>query len=70
MARDLSLELPGLTVDVEDAVAKKVGESSTGNVAFFVIWEVGLEDMLDHGGVAGEDLVGCVGAAENDGGGG
>ena len=37
---------------------------------FRIIREVGLEDMLDHGGVAGEDLVGCVGAAENDGGGG
>ena len=36
MARDLSLELPGINADVEDAVAKKVGESSTGNVAFFV----------------------------------
>ena len=50
-------------------MAKKVGESSIENVAFSVVREVGLEDVLDHGGVAGEDLAGGVVASENKGGG-
>ena len=67
MARDLSLELPGVAVNVEDAVAKKAGESSIKNVAFSVVREVGLEDVLDHGGVARDDVAGGEGLAENEG---
>ena len=63
------MELPGVAVNVEDAMTKKVGESSSKNVAFSVVREVGLEDVLDHGGVAGEDLAGGVVASENKGGG-
>ena len=68
MAGDLSLELPGLTVRVEDTVTEKVGEGSIESVAFFVVVEVGLEDVLDHNGVACEDLACSVGAAEDVGG--
>ena len=64
---DLSLELPGLTVDVEDAIAKKVVYSSTGIFAFSVVIEVGHEDVLDHGGVAGDYVAGGEGLAENEG---
>ena len=64
---DLSLELPGLTVDVEDALAKKIVESSMGIFAFSVVIEVGHEDMLDHGGVARDDVAGGEGLAENEG---
>ena len=63
------MELPGVAVNVEDAVAKKVGESSIENVAFSVVREVGLENVLDHGRVAREDLAGGVVASENKGGG-
>ena len=64
---DLSLELPGLTVDVEYALAKKVVNSSTGIFAFSVVIEVGHEDVLDYGGVAGDDEAGGEGLAENEG---
>ena len=64
---DLSLELPGLTVDVEDALAKKVVESSMGIFAFSVVIEVGHEDVLDHGGIAGDDVAGGEGLTDNEG---
>ena len=70
MASDLSLELPGLiTVEVEDSMAEKVCESRMKSLAFSIVLEVGLKDVLDHRGVAGEDLAFGVGAAENEGGG-
>lgn len=56
VARNLSLELPGLPIDVEDAVAKKIEENTYGERAFLVVVEVGLEHVLDVGRVCSQDL--------------
>lgn len=67
VARDLSLELPCISVGVEDAVAEKIFEGGVCEVTFGVDVEVGLEDVLDDGGVGGEDLAPAEGSAEDEG---
>ena len=67
VARDLSLELPGVGVGIEDSVAEKILEGGVCEVAFGVDVEVGLEDVLDDGGVGGEDLAPAKGSAEDEG---
>ena len=67
VARDLSLELPGLGVGIEDAVAEKIFEGGVCDVTFGIDVEVGLEDVLDDGGVRGEDLAAAEGSAEDEG---
>lgn len=59
-----------MAVGVEDTVAKKVAEGTVEGGALVVDGEVGLEYVLDHGGVGGEDLAGAEGAVEDEGGGG
>lgn len=70
VAGELSLELPGVTIGVEDTVAEEIAESSMESIAFVVDGEVGLEDMLDDGRIGGENLAGAEGAVEGEGGGG
>lgn len=56
VARNLSLELPRLAIDVEDAVAEKIEENAPGERALMVVREMGLEHVLDIGGVGSENL--------------
>ena len=70
MTRDLSLEFPGFAVGVENAVAKEIAKCMVQSVAFMINVEMGFEDVLNHGGVGGEDLAGAEGAVEGEGGGG
>ena len=56
VTRNLSLELPRLSISVEDAVAKKIEETAYKERAFLVVEEVGLEHMLDIGRVCSKDL--------------
>jgi hypothetical protein len=69
MTGDLSLELPGFTVGVEDTVAEEITDGTMKRVTFTVAREVGFENMLDDGGVCSEDLAGAKGAVEDEGGG-
>lgn len=55
MDGDLSLELPVVAVGIEDAATEKIKEFGCEGLAFLVVVEVGLEDVLDIGGVASED---------------
>ena len=65
MAGDLSLELPVVAVGIEDATTKKIREDDSKELAFMVVVEVGLEDVLDIGGVASEDNT-CAQTAVDD----
>ncbi|GLT45926.1 hypothetical protein SLA2020_197210 [Shorea laevis] len=56
MAGNLSLELPGITVDVEDTITKEIEEGSSRQGAFLVVGKMGLENVLDIGGVGSVDL--------------
>ncbi|GMN31905.1 hypothetical protein TIFTF001_041660, partial [Ficus carica] len=68
VAGDLALELPGVAVGAEDAVAEEVGERDAEGLALAVVGEVGLEDVVDDGGVAGEDLAGAEEVLDDEGG--
>lgn len=59
VAGELALELPGGAIGVEDAVAEEVAEGAVEGGAFVVEGEVGLEDVLDDGGVGGEHVAGA-----------
>lgn len=69
VAGDLALELPGVSVGGEDAVAEEVPDGAAESGAFAVAGEVGLENVLDHGRVRCEYLAGAEGAVEDEGGG-
>ncbi len=60
VACDLALESPEMGVDVEDAVAEELGEDVVEARAFDVVLEVGVEEVLDIGGVGGADAMGEV----------
>lgn len=67
MAGDLPLELPGVTVGVENAVAEEVLENFTEEVAFLVDGEVGLEDVLNHSRVGGDNEAAAQRVVHSDG---
>lgn len=69
MAGDLSLELPGFTVSVEDSVTEEVTERTVKCESFAVAREIGFENMLDYQGVRCEDLAGAECPVEDEGGG-
>lgn len=69
VARNLALKFPAVAVGVEDAVAEKIGESRAKGVSFLVDVEVGLEDVVDGGGISGENLPLPEQAVEGEGGG-
>lgn len=69
MAGDLSLNLPGFTVGIEDTVAEKLDEVLVSCETFVVAREVSFENVLHHGRVCREDLAGTEGAVEDEGGG-
>lgn len=60
VACDLALESPERGVDVEDAVAEELGEDVVEARAFDVVLEVGVEEVIDVGGVGGADAMGEV----------
>lgn len=68
MARELPLELPIFAVYVEDAVTEKIRENSGAEMAFLVVVEIGLEDVLDDFGVCCDDLTLTKGATKDEGG--
>lgn len=68
MARELPLELPVFPVNVEDALAEKIRENSGAEMAFLVIVEIGLEDVLDDFGICCDDLTLTKGATKDEGG--
>ena len=53
--RDLPLELPFFAVDIEDSGAEHIVERVEMGGAFLLNVEMGLEHVLDRGGVGGDD---------------
>jgi hypothetical protein len=53
VAGNLSLQFPGLAVDVEDALAEEVFEGLVEIGSLAVVVEVGFEDVLDDVWVGG-----------------
>lgn len=60
MAGNLALESPEMGIDFEDAIAEELGENVVETRAFDVVWEVGVEEVLDVGGVGRADSMGEV----------
>lgn len=60
VACDLALESPEMGIGVEDAVAEELGEDFVEARAFDVVLEVGVEEVVDVGGVGGADAVGEI----------
>ncbi|KAB1200005.1 hypothetical protein CJ030_MR0G008649 [Morella rubra] len=58
MTHNLALESPEMTVDVEDAIAKELREEVAEVRAFDVVREVGMEEVVNVGGIGGEDAMG------------
>lgn len=67
MAGDLALELPVISIRVENAVAEEVGEGGAAFLAFLVVGEVGLQDVLDNGGIGGDDEAAAERVVESEG---
>lgn len=60
MAGDFPLKCPGITVDVEDALAEEIVKYVVETGAFNIVREVGEEEVADVGGIDGADDVGEV----------
>ena len=69
MAGNLSLELPVITVGVEDSMAKEVREWNFKGIAFLVDREVGLENVLNYSRIGSYNPTAAKKAAEDEGGG-
>lgn len=66
MAGDLSLELPFLTINIENPFAKKVFIASVGECSLSIVVEMICEDVSDIGRVGSVYLVVAEGAAKSE----
>lgn len=65
VAGGLALPVPVIAVRIKDAVAKEVLKKGDGTLAFGVVGEVDLEDVLNICRVGGNEAIGVEGEVED-----
>ncbi|KAH0464309.1 hypothetical protein IEQ34_007095 [Dendrobium chrysotoxum] len=67
MTGNFTLGEPEMAVGVEDAATEEIAKDVGERLAFGIVVEVGAEDVLDIGGIGGDDGAAGTKAGDGDG---